>query len=196
MMKEIVLKSCRPEEYGDETVTCKLIRNADINAYLETIPEERIITATKVAPVEATPGHVGEIIHTVLLTEREGKMYILREEDTTVGERDVEGDMIPDIVITNINSTSNERYVVKSNRFLDMYTQNEDGTWTPVPEERVMYQVDEDVIIETAWGSEAVCLRGSYIVVYNAEENDFNSVEQGAKRSTYADVSPKQKVNS
>ena len=53
-----------------------------------------------------------------------------------------------------------------------------------------------DFIITTSWGSKAVCLKGGYIVTYNAEENDFNSVEQGAKRSTYADVSPKQKVNS
>lgn len=196
MMKEIVLKSCRPEEYGDEVVSCKVIKNADINAYLETIPEERRITATKIAAVEAKPGHVGDIIHTVLLTEREGKIYILSEEDTTVGEREVEGEMIPDIIITNINSTSNESYVVKSNGFFDMYTPNEDGTWTPVPDEREMYQVDEDIIIETAWESEAVCLRGSYIVVYNAEENDFNTVEQGAKSSTYVDVRPKQKVNS
>lgn len=43
----------------------------------------------------------------------------------------------------------------------------------------------ENVIIETAWGSKAVCLAGSYIVTYNASENDFNTVEKGAVASTY-----------
>ena len=193
MMKEIVLKSCRPEEYGDEVVTCRVIENADINAYLATIPEEKRVRATKVAPVEARRGNVGETIHTVLLTERDGKTYILSEEDATVGEREVEGHMVPDIVVTNVNSTSNEEYVVKSNKFGNMYVANEDGTWTPQPDERELVQVDEDIIIKTAWGSEAVCLSGSYIVIYNAEENDFNTLEQGAMRSTYKVSTPKTK---
>ena len=55
MMKEIVLKSVKPEEYGDEVVTCRVIENEDINAYIATIPEERRVIATKVAPVEAKP---------------------------------------------------------------------------------------------------------------------------------------------
>lgn len=75
----------------------------------------------------------------------------------------------------------------------DMYTQNEDGTWTPNPDERLLTQVDEDVIIKTAWGSEAVCLKGSYIVTYNAEENDFNTLEQGAFESTYKKTATKTK---
>lgn len=185
MMKEIVLKSCRPEEYGDEVVTCRVIENADINAYLATIPEEKRVRATKVAPVEAKPGKVGEVIHTVLLTERDGKTYIIHEEDGTVGEREIDGQMYPDMVVTNVHSTSNEQYVVKANKFVNMYVPNEDGTFTPQPDERELVQVDEDIIIMTAWGSEAVCLKGSYIVIYNAEENDFNTIEQGAMKSTY-----------
>ena len=43
MEKKIVLKSIKPEEYGDVEVTCRVIENADINAYLATIPEERRI---------------------------------------------------------------------------------------------------------------------------------------------------------
>ena len=193
MMKEIVLKSVKPEEYGDEVVTCRVIENEDINAYIATIPEERRVIATKVAPVEAKPGTVGEVIHTVLLTEREGKTYIIHEEDGTVGEREIDGQKYADMVVTNINSTSNERYVVKANKFINMYVANEDGTFTPQPDERELVQVDEDIIIKTAWGSEAVCLKGSYIVIYNAEENDFNTIEQGAKNSTYKDVSSKTK---
>ena len=185
MKKEIVLKSCNPSEYGDEVVECRVIENADINAYLATIPEERKFYATKIAPVEARIGEVGEKVQTTLLTERSGKVYILSEEDNTVGEREVLGEMVPDFIITNINSTSNEEYVVKSSRMFDMYTQNKDGTWTPTPDERLLTQVDEDIIIKTSWGSDAVCLKGSYIVTYNAEENDFNTLEQGAFESTY-----------
>ena len=193
MMKEVVLKSVKPEEYGDEVVTCRVIENADINAYLATIPAERRVRATKVAPVEAQPGTVGEVVHTVLLTEREGRTYILSEEDNVVREREVEGQMCRDMIVTNIHSTSNERYVVKADKFSKMYIPNEDGTFTPVPEERELVQVGEDIIIKTAWGSEAVCLKGSYVVIYNAEESDFNTLEEGAKRSSYADVIPPQK---
>lgn len=185
MRKEIVLKSCNPKEYGDEVVECRVIENADINAYLATIPEERKFYATKIAPVTARAGIVGEEIHTTLLTERNGQVYILSEEDNTIREREVDGTMLPDFVITNVNSTSKEEYIVKAANLIKMYTQNEDGTWTPSPDERLLTQVDEDVIIKTAWGSEAVCLKGSYIVTYNAEENDFNTLEQGAFNSTY-----------
>ena len=185
MIKEIVLKSCNPSEYGDEIVSCRVIENADVNAYLETIPEAKKFYATKVAPVTARPGQIGEEIHTTLLTERNGQVYILSEEDNTVREREVDGTMLPDFVLTNIHSTSNEEYVVKAANLIKMYSNNEDGTWTQTPEERVMAQVDEDVIIKTAWGSEAVCLKGSYIVIYNAEENDFNTLEKSAFESTY-----------
>ena len=185
MKKEIVLKSCNPSEYGDEVVSCRVIENADVNAYLATIPEERKFYGMKVAAVVARPGIVGEEIHTTLLTERNGQVYILSEEDNTVREREVDGTMLPDFVLTNIHSTSNEEYVVKAANLIKMYSNNEDGTWTPTPEERLMAQVDEDVIIKTAWGSEAVCLKGSYIVIYNAEENDFNTLEKSAFESTY-----------
>ena len=193
MMKEVVLKSVKPEEYGDEVVTCRVIENADINAYLATIPAERRVRATKVAPVEAQPGTVGEVVHTVLLTERDGRTYILSEEDNVVREREVEGQMCRDMVVTNVHSTSNERYVVKADKFIKMYTPNEDGTFTPQPDERELVQVDEDIIIKTTWGSDAVCLKGSYIVIYNADENDFNTIEQGAMKSTYRVSTPKQK---
>jgi hypothetical protein len=193
MYKEIVLKSVKPEEYGDEVVTCRVIENADVNAYLATIPEERRHQATKVAPVEARRGEEGEVIHTVLLTERNGRTYIIHEEDGTVKRREVEGEEMTDVVVTNVHSTSNEQYVVRADKFIKMYVPNEDGTFTPQPDERELVQVDEDIIIKTAWGSDAVCLKGSYIVIYNAEENDFNTIEQGAMKSTYKVSTPKQK---
>lgn len=186
-IKEVVLKSANPLEYGDEVVHCRVIQNVDINAYLDTIPGDREIIATKIAPISARTGVVGEEVHTVLYTYRNGKKYVLSEENSIVKERDM-GDETkkPDIVVTNIQSTSNEQYVVKANKFAQMYAPNSDGTFTPNPDERLLSQVDEDIIIITAWGSEAVCLAGSYIVTYNADENDFNTIEQGAYESTYA----------
>ena len=50
--------------------------------------------------------------------ERDGKTYIIHEEDGTVGEREIDGQMYPDMVVTNVHSTSNEQYVVKANKFV------------------------------------------------------------------------------
>ena len=198
MIRDIVLKSCNPEEYPDEVVSCRLIKNGDINAYLQTIPEERKVVATKVAPVEIRKGEVGEVVHTVLYTERNGRRYILSEETATVGERAVpqlDGMVCPDAVVINTNSTSNEAYVVKANKVLSLYEYSEqEKAWIPTREERQLCQVDEDVVIETAWGSEAVCLKGSYIVVYDTSQNDFNTLEKGAKDSTYVDVKQARKT--
>lgn len=86
--------------------------------------------------------------------------------------------------------TYNESYVVKANKFFEMYTRLNNGLYAPVPEERQIVRVSENVIIKTAWGSEALCLKGSYIVIYNEKENDFNTLESGAGDSTY-DIKPK-----
>lgn len=194
MRENIILRSCNPEEYPDLTISCRVIKNDKIGEYVTQIPEERRSVSTKFAPVEARPGQEGETITTTLYVERDGRRYILSEETTTVKVRPVGEQMLSDIVVRNINSTSDEEYVVKAAKFLDTYIPNEDGTYSPISEERQFYQVSEDVIIVTAWGSKAVCLNGSYIVEYNAEENDYNTVEQGAKNSTYQDVTVPKKV--
>lgn len=194
MRENIILRSCNPEEYPDLTISCRVIENDKIGEYVTQIPEERRSVSTKFAPVEARPGQDGEVITTTLYVERDGRRYILSEETTTVKVRPVGEQMLSDIVVRNINSTSDEEYVVKAAKFLDTYIPNEDGTYSPISEERQFYQVSEDVIIVTAWGSKAVCLNGSYIVEYNAEENDYNTVEQGAKNSTYQDVTVPKKV--
>lgn len=184
--RDVVLKSLHPEQYPDKVVRCKVIQNEDINEYVNGISDEEKMVATKTAPVEARLGQVGETVHTTLTTVYEGNEYILSEEDNVVGERELEdGTIVPDVVVTNINSTSNEQYVVKANKFSRMYTANEDGTFTPTPDPRELTRVSEDVIIMTAWGAPAVCLAGSYIVTYDAANNDFNTIEQGAFNSTY-----------
>ncbi len=182
MKVKIILKSMHPEEYPDLEVECKVIPNDKIGEYLATIPEDRKFYAYKNGVVQARQGQVGEKIHTVLKTFVDGKEYILREEESTVKERE-EG---IDIVVTNISSTSNEQYIVKKDRFFKTYIMNNNGIdWTPVDDSRLLTQVDENVMIMTVWGAYAVCLAGSYIVTYNTEENDYNTIEQGAFDSTY-----------
>lgn len=189
MKEKIILKSANPQEYGDLVIECRVIENDQIGKYLESIPEERKFVAYKSGSVEARQGIPGEIIKTVLKTEVDGKEYILSEEENEVKERDGE----VDIVVTNISSTSNEQYVVKRKKFLETYSLPEEATeenrfglgWVPVYDPRVLTQIDENIIIITAWGSKAVCLKGGYIVTYNAEENDYNTLEKGAGNSTY-----------
>jgi len=184
--RDVVLKSLHPEQYPDKVVRCRVIQNEDINAYIDAISDEEKMVATKTAPVEARLGQVGETVHTTLTTVYEGNEYILSEEDNVVGEREMgDGTMAPDVVVTNVNSTSNEQYVVKANKFSNMYEPNDDGTFTPAPDPRELTRVSEDIIIMTAWGAPAVCLAGSYIVTYDAASNDFNTIEQGAFNSTY-----------
>ena len=191
MEKKIVLKSCNLSKYPDLEIVCKVIENNQINDYLSTIPESEKFIAVKTAPVAIRVGKLGEVVHTELYTVVDGKKYLLQEESNTVCEREMpDGSKCNDIVVTNINSTSNENYVVKANKFFGMYTRLSNGLYAPVPEERQIVRVSENIIIKTAWGTEALCLKGSYIVIYNEKENDFNTLESGAGDSTY-DIKPK-----
>lgn len=181
MKEKVILKSAHPEEYGDLVIECRVIPNVEIGEYLATIPEDRKFYAHKSGIVKARSGKAGEVIKTTLKTVIDGREYILGEEENTVKERESG----TDIVVTNISSTSNEEYVVKRDKFTKTYSPREDGTFEPAYDSRLFTQVTEDVIIMTSWGAPAICLAGSYIVTYSAEENDYNTVEQGAFESTY-----------
>ena len=191
MKEKIILKSTNPELYPDLEIECRVLQNNEIGAYLDTIPEERKLYASKHAKVRVRLGEKGELIKTVLKTTIDGREYILYEEETTVKERDYEqltGGITKktDVVVTNIESTSNEEYVVRFDKFLNTYDIGENpNEYYPVQDWRLLSQVDENVIIVTAWGSKAICLKGGYIVTYNAEENDYNTLEKGAFESTY-----------
>ena len=201
MKEKIILKSACPEQYEDLVIECRVIENDKIGECLETIPNERKFVAYKTGAVLARPGIVGEKVKTVLTTFVDGKKYILSEEEGTVRERtyskkvlvfgDIDEQLVttPDYVITNISSTSNEQYITKAQQVEKTYefiSQTPQGELLiPKYDPRVLAQVDENIIIITAWGSKAVCLKGSYIVTYNAEENDYNTLEQGAFESTY-----------
>lgn len=93
------------------------------------------------------------------------------------------------IVVTNVSSTSNEQYIIKTKKFASSYYPSTESskqpTFIPVIDSRLLTQVDENIIIETLW-SEAVCLKGSFIVTYNSDENDYNTLEYGAFLSTYS----------
>lgn len=189
--KQITLKSANPAQYGDLTVECKVIPNDQIGAYLKNIPETNKCVAYKSGHVHARKGIPGEVIVTTLYVEIDGKYYILSEETTTVSVRNGEVDW----VVTNTSSTSNEQYVVKDATFKKTYEMAADTTVTPngvefVPtyEPRNLTRVDENIIIITAWHSEAICLRQSYVAEYNANENDYNTLNDKAKNKTYTDV--------
>lgn len=216
MKEKIILKSTHPESYPDLEVECRVIENDKIGEYLESIPEERKFIGYKKGMVTARKGIPGEVIKTVLKTVVDGKEYILNEEETIVKERTYSKKLLVagnieeyevrdvDMVVTNIHSTSNEEYVVRYDKFISTYNFVADGIqvrrgfsprWEPVYDPRILTQIDENVIIMTAWGSEAICLAGSYIVTYNAATNDYNTLEQGAFDSTYVrEEQPKTKT--
>lgn len=197
MKERIILKSLHPEEYGDLEIECLVIPNDQIGAYLETISDDKKFYAHKSGQVLAQVGKVGETVKTTLKTIVDGKEYILSEEENVVKDRD--GKI--DIIVTNVSSTSNEQYVVKAAKFIDTYEMASEPTqnnpkclgWVPKYDSRLLTQIDENIIIITSWGAPVVCLKGSYIVTYNAEENDYNTLEQGAFESTYTVESQKQK---
>lgn len=185
MKEKIVLRSAHPEEYGDLEIEVRVLSNEEISAYLASIPDDKKFWATKKAKVSARVGIPGEVIKTELITNIDGKEYILSEESNTVLEREQsDGTKEADIVVRNINSTSNEEYIVKYAKFVATYTPDGDE-YIPNPDVRMLTQVPENVMITTAWGARALCLRGSYIVTYDAATNDYNTLEQGAFNSTY-----------
>lgn len=188
MKEKIILKSTHPEEYPDLVIECRVIPNDKIGEYLEGIPETKKFYAFKSESVKARRGKPGESIETVLKTIVDGKEYIISEETTVVSERPYNGGTAPDVVVTNDRSTSNEEYVVKMQKFADSYDidiSGEDVRYIPKYDSRLLTEVDENVIIMTAWGSPALCLAGGYIVTYDAASCDYNTLERGAFKSTY-----------
>lgn len=195
MKEKVILKSAHPEEYGDLVIECRVIPNEEIGAYLSTISDDKKQIAYKKGKVKARYGTPGEVVHTILTTIINGREYILGEETATVSLRpDEEGTLIPDVIITNTSSTSNEEYVVKASKFVKMYYQDGEE-YVPEYEPRLLTEVPEDVIIITSWGAKAICLKGSFIVTYNASNNDYNTLEKGAYQSTYAKVTDDHKFN-
>ncbi len=194
MKEKVILKSTHPEEYGDLVIECRVIPNEEIGAYLATISDDKKQVAYKKGKVSARYGTPGEVVHTVLKTIVDGREYILSEETAPVAARpDEDGTLIPDVVVKNISSTSNEEYVVKASKFVKMYYQDGEE-YVPECEPRLLTEVPEDVIIITSWGAKAICLKGSFIVTYNAEANDYNTLEQGAYKSTYVKVEDSPKI--
>lgn len=182
----VTLKSPNPDIYPDLDVKCRVINRDKIGEYIDNIPDEDKFVGYKNSPVEARIGKIGEKISTKLFTTYEGKEYIMSEVENEVRETEMEdGTKKPDIIVTNIHSTSNEEYIVRANKFPKMYTANSDGTFTPNPDPRQVAKLSENVVIETSWGELAVGLKGSYIVTYDKERSSYNTIEQGAFDSTY-----------
>ena len=186
---KVVLKSAHPEQYGDLEIECRELTREELTEYIANAPAQDKMVGTKTAVVEARKGVPGEEIVTKLTISYEGREYIMSEVKNAVREREIsDGTVQPDIVVTNVNSTSNEQYIVKFEKFEKTYTPNADGTFTPVPDERPLTRVRENIAFDTSWGEKVICLAGSFIVTYNAETHDYNALEKGAFESTYSVV--------
>ena len=186
---KVILKSAHPEEYGDLEIECRELTREELTEYIANAPAEDKFVGTKTAAVEARKGVPGEEIVTKLTITYEGREYIMSEVKNVVRERQLaDGTTQPDIVVKNVNSTSNEEYIVKFEKFAKTYTPNTDGTFTPMPDERPLTRVRENIAFTTSWGETVICLNGSFIVTYNAAEHDYNALEQGAFESTYSVV--------
>ena len=190
MKKKVILTSTNPSEYPDLVVECKVVKNSEISEYINSIPEERKFNAYKSTPVQARVGKLGEKVVSVLKTIVDGREYILTEETGTVKEEEIKTshgvEKRVGFVVKNINSTSDEEYVVKPSTFARTYElDKETMTYIPVYDSRKFAQVDENIMFETAWGTWVICLKGSYIVTYDASTNDYNAVEKDAFRKTY-----------
>ena len=187
--KKVVLKSSHPSDYPDLVIECRVIPNDKIGEYLSTIPDDKKFYAHKSESVSARRGVPGEKIKTTLKTYVDGKEYILSEEENTVQERPYKDTTMPDVVVTNDRSTSNEKYIVKFQKFVDTYDiivdENFHERYVPKKDSRLVTKINENVIIMTSWGEPAVCLAGGFIVTYDEASNDYNTIEQGAFDSTY-----------
>ena len=183
---KVILKSAHPEQYGDLEIECRELTREELTTYIANTPESEKFVGTKTASVEARKGIPGEEIVTKLTIMYEGREYIMSEVKNVVKERELaDGSVRPDVVVTNFQSTSNEQYIVKFEKFIKMYTANNDGTFTPNPDERPLTRVSENIAFTTSWGETVICLAGSYIVTYDAAGHDYNALEQGACESTY-----------
>lgn len=190
MKKQVILTSTNKEEYPDLVVECKVITNEEIGEYVKNIPEDRKFTAFKSASVKAREGILGEEIITQIKTIVDGKEYILSELKTKVKEKEIETPkgIIKKCgyVVCNVDSTSNEEYVVNPKTFATSYAFVEStNSFVPVYDLRKFAQVDENIMFETNWGDYVVCLAGSYIVTYDEKTNDYNAVEKDAFKKTY-----------
>lgn len=181
-------------------IECLFIPNGEINYYIANIPEEDKSIGYKSAPVLARVGEVGELVVSRIERTFDGKAYYFNEESAVVKSRPYGNGEMPDMVVRNTASSS-EEYVVKRSKFDTIYEDaGEDlifegrNVWVsyiPVPEERELTRVPENVMIETAWGSTALVLAGGFIVTYNAEESDFNVLDEEAYKATYTRVKEK-----
>ena len=198
--RKVTIKSAHPELYPDMEIECLFIPNGEINDYLASIPEEERSVGYKSAPVLARVGEVGEVVVSRIERTIDGRVYYFNEETATVKSRPYGNGERPDMVVKNVAS-SGEVYVVRREKFKTIYEEYGDGidfdgwySYIPVPEERDLTRVPENVMIETAWGATALVLAGGFIVTYNAEQNDFNVLDEEAYKATYTPVKGKKLI--
>ena len=107
----------------------------------------------KVAPVKIRKGKKGEIVKTRLLTS-----------------------------YNDISSLSQEEYIIDPN-FLKEMIKLDNNMYSYKDTPRKLIKADKNISFMTSFGEKAVCLKDSYIVIY--DDDVFNTLEKTAADYTY-----------
>ena len=77
-----------------------------------------------------------------------------------------------------------EQYPITPQKFVTLYTDNKDGTATPVKIEKLAKLADHDGVVHTSWGDKLHYTKGNdYIVKHGT--NDYGAVKKDIFRTTY-----------
>ena len=139
---------------------------------------DKMFTAYKVANVTARKGKVGEVVETVM---KNG----MRETKNIVSYDPVTGE--PDWVVTQANG---EQMIVTDSKYRSLYyvADAEPGQEvTPVPLNRPMLELDENVCFMTSWGEMQYINAGGVLVTLSS--NDIYGIQQEEFERTYKTLS-------
>ena len=180
-MDYVLLKSLDEDTYKDIVVSCEFLDKDALKAYIRNSKD--IYIGKKVAPVKVRKGKKGEEIKTRLLTDYNDRNYILHEEVNYVRLKKTEsGELVCDYIAKNINSLSKEEYIIDPN-YLSKMIKLDDNTYAYEDTPRKLVRVDKNISFMTSFGEKAVCLKDSYIVIY--DDDNYNTLEKTAAEYTY-----------
>lgn len=180
-MDYVLLKSLDEDTYKDIVVSCEFLDKDALKAYIRNSKDTYI--GKKVAPVKVRKGKKGEEIKTRLLTDYNDRNYILHEEVNYVRLKKTEsGELVCDYIAKNINSLSKEEYIIDPN-YLSKMIKLDDNTYAYEDIPRKLVRVDKNISFMTSFGEKAVCLKDSYIVIY--DDDNYNTLEKTAAEYTY-----------
>ena len=180
-MDYVLLKSLDEDTYKDIIVSCEFLDKDALREYIK--KSKDVYIGKKVAPVKIRKGKKGEIVKTRLLTNYNDRNYILHEEENYVKLKKLEsGELCCDYIAKNISSLSQEEYIIDPNFLKDMIKlDNNMYSYKDTP--RKLIKADKNISFMTSFGEKAICLKDSYIVIY--DDDVFNTLEKTAADYTY-----------